>query len=339
MQNLNISFILFTECNSNCKFCYQKYKRSKIDNSDIKFIKDIPNIVDKILERKKPKYGSFINIGISGGELLNHYELYPIYKDLLIKLNSIIKNYNDDILQLIPNFKIMSNGLFDVSMVEPLLLKTKSGIDISYDISGRYKNKFEEKLVISNITKLTADGFNPSVSFTLTRDNIYNFIDNKGFKDDIFKKVNINISYFLPMSKKQRSMCPSSDELSYFYIKAFEFGYTNIDTIKNILYERSNNLYCTNGSIISKSTDLDSLDYCGDESMIKDYCKDDINTIYGNFSNIKNMYSNTSLSCIYCEYSHWCPRMCELSTISTILAGINYKICPLKKVIEYIKER
>ena len=339
MENINISFILFTDCNSNCKFCYQKYKRDKLDITDIDFIKSIPNILDKILYFKNPSYNSFINIGLSGGELLYHNELFPMYKELISNINKTIREYKDGIMQLIPSVTIMSNGLFDIDIVESLLKTTKSEIDISYDMSNRYKSKKEEKLVIYNIKKLFEDGFKPSVSFTLTKDNIYKFIDKEGFKDDIFKKVNISVSYFLPMSKKQRKMCPSSDELSYFYIKAYDFGYTNIDTIKNIVYEKSNNRYCTNGSIISKTTDLDNLDYCGDRSMIKDYCIDDIDSMYGNYKTMLDKLSSSSLNCSYCAYSWFCPKMCELSTMSIILAGINYDRCPLKKVIEYIKER
>lgn len=332
MRDYSVSFILFTECNMNCEFCYQKYKRHKIDKSDIDFIHSIPDKLVQIIEKHDIK-DCVLSIGLSGGELFAIDGYKDIYINLCDEIDKKVHGLTDGDYKarhIVPSIRYMSNGLFNVEEVEDLLDKTYGSIDISYDIAGRFKDEETENLVVSNIERLYMDGYNVSITTTLTKQNIDEFVYHGGFKHSVFDFIPIGASYYLPMSKSDLKYCPSANDIYSFYKTAYDSGYTDMDTIKLITMGNPyNDLYCKIGSIISKYTDIDKLDYCGDYSMISDYKKDSFEDIYGHDN---HLYGDKKLNCGVCIYGHRCPRMCGFSVLAS-----KYEYCPLQKLIKYIR--
>lgn len=315
MEGYSIAFILFTECYEKCEFCYQKYKRSKISRSDMEFIFSIPNLITKIVSKKDIRDCS-IAIGLSGGELFTEDTFMPLYKKIYddIMSLSILKERNLSI-----DMKIMTNGMYYKDM-EELSKYMNASIDISYDIANRYNDlEYEQTLVLRNISRLIENGIIPTVSMVLTKQNIDKFLES-GLPNEL-RALSINISYFLPMSKWQTKFIPSTEGLAKFFIKAYDEGY-HFDTTE----------YCSYGAIISRYTDIDDLDYCGDRAMINDFCKDDISSIYGNTSEFHKYLDE----CIYCEYYKECPKMCYYS-IKAMLKAKKFYSCPLKRLYQHIR--
>ncbi len=144
-------FLLWDNCNNNCKFCFQRElprlfslkQREQILNKTIDFINS-----DNFLK------GS--HILVVGGEIFDKPTdfniLYTFFEDIINKM------LNDDIEYLYLNTNLLYKDLSSLYRVLTLLnensLLHRLKFTTSYDFEGRFKTKDDELLMLSNLEKL-----------------------------------------------------------------------------------------------------------------------------------------------------------------------------------------
>ena len=208
-----INTALFTDCNLDCEFCYQRGHKEKFNKTDLEFILSIPDRIEDIMcdERLKFKGNRKFQIGFSGGELFVKKDLYPLYEYICDRILEKSKKNGCELSK----FFFMSNGIFNnIEEVKDLLTKVNGVIEISYDLYGRFKNKYEN-IAVRNIEKLYNLGLCNSITMTITKPAI-EVIKNSNtiFPNDIFRKIDINSSYFLPsVHLDNRKFMPNDDDI------------------------------------------------------------------------------------------------------------------------------
>ena len=145
-------FIVWDNCNNNCKFCWQK-QHFKLKTSAEKVFSLVQ--VKKFLTSDDFKSGS--HVLIVGGELFDSSSI-PITQELLDFFEYIAnKQLTNDIdllylnTNLIYDIDLLCNCL-DILNNKNLLNRLK--FTTSYDIYGRFKSKNDEMLFVSNLKKL-----------------------------------------------------------------------------------------------------------------------------------------------------------------------------------------
>lgn len=330
--------LLFEKCNLNCKFCLESHKNNKID---INYILSLP---EKLAERFKKEYIKYpntklITIRIWGGELFFDNlsdDLFTTYSDLIENFNIIFKKYFPNIeLQ----FSWVSNGVFTKKdRVENLLKTTNSKIGFSYDPVDRFSNKKQEDLMIKNAIYFNNINLVNEISITLTKPNIYAFIENKSNINKLTSIKTFDINYYIP-NPNWESLLPTDDDLYSFFKWVLDNKLFNIMDIRKILdsiispkfkHESTCNCDkhlsackdCITYNCVKSSSIFDNKLFYGEKTITED-----------NVAKIKKDLGINKRGCIFCEYYTICPKCCWTSILFKHIKLTN---CPLKRIYEYI---
>ena len=337
-----INTALFTECNLNCEFCYQRGHKEEFNASDMEFILSLPDRIESIMKDERIQFRDgkrCFQIGFSGGELFSKRVLYPLYRYICQEIAKRAKNNGCELSK----FFFMSNGVFfNIDEVEKLLEEANGVMEISYDFYGRFRDG-NEKISIKNLKTLYRDGFSSSITTTITKPSIKAFIEdyNGLFPDDIFREIDINSSYYLPsVHLNNKKFMPTDDDIYDFLKTCYINGYTNLDILKSLMSTDGENYktYCQEGVVLYKGISKESYltDSCGDMALMSSL-SGGTEELFGNIGSIREAKRKAydKRGCIYCEYMNTCPMPCW-----TMMAYKNYMSsdCPFKRMKEFIKE-
>lgn len=153
-------FLLWNNCNNNCKFCHQKANRSKYpgkfpnDNGKLKSI----TLVKEFIENNKIEKGS--HILFMGGELFDT-NLSPQTKNEFLNLGNLVaeKLMSDEVgflylnTNLIYNDKTLLDNFLNIFMSKKL--ENRIMFTTSYDVAYRYKNNKDRKTVQKNMKNVS----------------------------------------------------------------------------------------------------------------------------------------------------------------------------------------
>lgn len=145
-------FLVWDNCNNNCKFCFQrehprlfnKDKRQNILDETIKFIQS-----DKFIK------GS--HILICGGEIFDKPSDFEILDSFFCKILEFMVNGTIDLLYINTNliYKDLTGVVQLIRRIQTLNLFDRLKFTTSYDLEGRFKSKDDENLMLSNLKLLT----------------------------------------------------------------------------------------------------------------------------------------------------------------------------------------
>lgn len=240
----------FRWCNNDCDFCYLKttmfQKPPSIDDFN-----EICNNVIKWFEEYIEEIPKDINVMflLIGGELycLND-EYYDALEYLIKKCNSIRK---------IDNIALCSNLLLNKDRLERMhrfydfcSSITKTDVNTSYDIEGRFRTEEKCKLWFDNFsTIINTWNCNPKPEFemVLTKSSITKYInDEDTWEVNYFKKtleygykIDFCTKEYQPNSKANISLVPSNDDLFNFFKKLIDDYWNRIPLVD--LYDASIN--------------------------------------------------------------------------------------------------
>lgn len=149
-------FLLWNNCNNNCKFCHQKANKNKYPN---KFLNDDGKlksiqIVKKYIKENNIESGS--HVLFMGGELFDTKLSNNVELEFFDLLNIVIKKMltNEiDLLYINTNliYKDMSLLLKFLNSLYQNKLENRIRFTTSYDIDYRYKSINDKKLVENNM--------------------------------------------------------------------------------------------------------------------------------------------------------------------------------------------
>lgn len=143
-------FLLWSNCNFDCDFCWQRRSVGK-DTIVFDYQRSVPCLqIEKFLDSAEFVIGS--NLHLSGGELFAH-RLDPEFENLITLIASKMLSNKIDILYLSSN---LTYEPLDYLVVVLEVLKSNNllhrvKIITSYDIAGRFLNKELENLMFTNL--------------------------------------------------------------------------------------------------------------------------------------------------------------------------------------------
>ena len=274
-------FLLWNNCNNNCKFCHQKANKNKHPNKFLDNNKKLLSIktLYKYIKNKNIKSGS--HILLMGGELFDT-KLSSHIESEFFKLATLIasemENLNINLLYLNTNL-IYSDISFLYDFLNIFInknLEKRIRFTTSYDISYRYKNELDRCLVEKNM--LDIYNLYPNIFKTanciLTNKACEYLSHNPLFLVDFKKKYGFNLN-LIPYIKLYDSMASKRSTILSLLLKINEF---DIDYIKkyvdNLSIKQDRFLFEFNGNMFinASSNNAD----CGhNENFRKVYLDDD----------------------------------------------------------------
>jgi hypothetical protein len=325
-------FTLFSKCNLNCDFCFQRFHRS--DDIDIEAIKNIPKLLEeKYLNAVDPNIKD-LDLGFLGGELFSDDisdSMFEVYRDLCNDIILLIRKY-------LPNAKIkiewISNGVF-TKHERVLKLLNSFGNEyrllLSYDPIGRYKTKEQFELFEKTFWYFYNNIERIELSIILTKRSINTMINNK---KDKFINTDINIpislNYCIPDSVLKEEL-PSDDDLFNFYKWCLDnnlFQIIPIPEIIDVIFFTKNKdqIYVSDNNIIMYNENFVSNKVL--PLIVKGNAYVDTNLLKY-FNNINER------GCFICEHKDICIEPYYFYTYN-ISEDYNVNICYINRVIKYI---
>lgn len=147
-------FLMWDNCNNNCKFCFQRKsprnftieKQSFICDSVVKFI-------------KSNQYTPNNHVLIVGGEIFDNIKRYEFLYDFFDELTNMMVSRHIDLLYLNTNLLYNETCFTMLKSILELFLE-KNVIDrlkftTSYDLEGRFKTQKAKELFLRNLNELT----------------------------------------------------------------------------------------------------------------------------------------------------------------------------------------
>ena len=154
IQNSMVQFMIFPNCNNNCKFCLRLNRDNWDIETKLKRIEEIKTNI-KSLDWSQHPFG----VSIMGGEL--YYETNEtVIKEVLnlidIIIEVVLKPYKTAKLSTV------TNGIYDPNVflfkvfdkVRDSVGIDKADINVSYDIKYRYDTKEREQMAINTINAI-----------------------------------------------------------------------------------------------------------------------------------------------------------------------------------------
>lgn len=141
-------FLLWDNCNNNCKFCFQRKNPRLFNQKDRKYIL---NQVIEFIHSDKFIKGS--HILICGGEIFDKPSDFCFLNKFFHKIIELMLNDYIDLLYINTNL-IYKNikGLSDfLDIIKDFNLFDRLKFTTSYDIAGRFKSEEDKQLVLDNI--------------------------------------------------------------------------------------------------------------------------------------------------------------------------------------------
>lgn len=285
-------FLLWDNCNNNCKFCFQRKNGNTCTPKDK--IKSL-NAVSSFLE--SDEYVSGSHVLLVGGEIFDESNL-SLKVIWMSFIDNIITKMNNQTIDLL---YVNTNLLYeDLSLVKYLLtmigkndLWDRLKFTTSYDLEGRFSIKKREKLFLHNLymIKYFYPKCNIVVNTILTKTTCEKILDG-GFNPKTFcdeHKCDINLIPYIVYTKE---LSATRDQIFQSLLKTNEL-------IPGYFQRYSNNLALAQDKLLYKfNKDTNQLDFvsCGHSDC-------------GHSENFK-LYSDNS-SCFVCDLLQICEMMGE----------------------------
>lgn len=190
-------FLLWNNCNNNCKFCHQKANRSKYpgkfpdNDGKLKSIRQVKQFIKEEVPEKS-------HILLMGGELFDTKLPKQIELEFLDLANLVadrMTSNNENILYVNTNL-IYKDLLFLQSFLNIFKDKKRIHLTTSYDIAYRYKNESDKRLVENNMCILSEnypDIFR--VANSILTDKMCSFLSNNiDFISNFRKQYGFNLN-------------------------------------------------------------------------------------------------------------------------------------------------
>lgn len=266
-------FLVWDNCNNNCKFCFQR-KCPRLFTLDEQ--KDILQKVLEYLDSSEYVIGS--HVLIVGGELFDDRRRFQFLHSFFDEIMSRMLSNRIDILYLNTNLIYSKNELQEVISILQRFSEKKIlnriHFTTSYDLYGRYRNEESRRLFIDNLRQLSQiDHLNVVVNMIMT----------KGFCNDIvaqdfnlfdFSKMNKVSINLIPYIVLDDTLTPSRNEI----FKAIrEIYFQNRQFVIQLMHELDlkqprKMLYYKNGNFKRCECKMSS---CGHSVNFKRYSKND----------------------------------------------------------------
>jgi hypothetical protein len=204
-------FLVWDNCNNNCRFCFQREKPRLFNHTDRKMI------LDKTIEFiKSDKFIKGSHILICGGEIFDKPKDFEALDDFFCKILGFMVDGTIDLLYI--NTNLIYKDLYGVDRllqrINTLNLFDRLRFTTSYDPEGRFKTESDEQLMLSNLRLFT--GIYPNlkvVTNTILTKKVCNDIinDNYNIRDWMEKyKCYVNLIPYIVLDKE---LMPSRNEL------------------------------------------------------------------------------------------------------------------------------
>lgn len=145
-------FLVWDNCNNNCKFCFQRENPILFDHSGRKMVLD-----ETINFIKSDKFIKGSHILICGGEIFDKPRDFEILDDFFCKILKFMVDGTVDLLYI--NTNLIYKDLLGVDRllqrIRTLNLFDRLRFTTSYDLEGRFKSKEDEELMLSNLRLLS----------------------------------------------------------------------------------------------------------------------------------------------------------------------------------------
>lgn len=332
-DTFEISISLFTQCNLNCKFCFEQIK-TKLDPNIFNLIFD--NFIN-ILDQIKLYNIKNIKVNFLGGQLFNDIydeQHFLFYQKIINKINQQTAKYNFFTVK----YNFMSNGIFKrYERVNDFLNKVNSQISFSYDPVGRYLTNWQLDLLKFNIEFFKQRM--PGLSLTLTKPNIEYILANN---DDLINNNIIDVNYYFPNKNWQENL--PSDKLLYdFFYWGVTNKKTNIILIQNII-DSYFNMYDSRGCNCKFAIQFINNQWT--KNCVKRFTSSNPQHFYGNYlkyinqnncTQVKNTLALMKRGCVYCENYSKCLMLCFcVQLFKNYYIDMNF--CPIKQIYNYIEK-
>lgn len=141
-------FLLWDNCNNNCKFCWQR-ENPRIFDHTTRLI--ILNEVIEFIKSDKFEKGS--HILVCGGEIFDKPSDFQVLSTFFFIIIQFMKQGIIDLLYLNTNLIYLNiNGLYDaLEQLKDAGLLERVKFTTSYDIEGRFKNEHDRNVMLANL--------------------------------------------------------------------------------------------------------------------------------------------------------------------------------------------
>lgn len=145
-------FLVWDNCNNNCKFCFQREKPRLYNHNTRKIILD-----ETINFIKSDNFTKGSHILICGGEIFDKPNDFEILDEFFCKILSFMIDGTVDLLYI--NTNLIYKDLMGIDRllqrIKTLNLFDRLRFTTSYDLEGRFKSKEDEELMLSNLRLLS----------------------------------------------------------------------------------------------------------------------------------------------------------------------------------------
>lgn len=213
-------FLIWDNCNNNCKFCFQRKNPRLFKPDEQKII--LKNVL-KFLKSDDYKKGS--HVLIVGGEIFDQQREYliPFFQEIV----SMMVDDTIDILYLNTNL-IYDHTYF--TMLKPVLtmfnennLFQRLKFTTSFDIEGRFRNKEDRSKCLKNLILLKENfpNLNTVVNIILTKQFCESVISGKFDLFDFMRGFGVNTN-LIPYIVLDKSLCAPRDLIMQALLKINE---------------------------------------------------------------------------------------------------------------------
>ena len=145
-------FLLWDNCNNNCKFCWQR-KEPRLYDHNTRLI--ILNDVIEFIQSDKFEKGS--HVLVCGGEIFDKPSDFQVLSTFFFIIIQLMKQGIIDLLYLNTNLIYLNiNGLYDaLEQLKNADLLHRVHFTTSYDIEGRFKNEHDRNVMLTNLETIS----------------------------------------------------------------------------------------------------------------------------------------------------------------------------------------
>lgn len=261
-------FLLWDNCNNNCKFCFQRKNPRLFNQNQRKKILD-----DTISFIKSDKFEKGSHVLICGGEIFDKSTDFPDLNVFFAKIDGLMADGTIDLLYLNTNliYEDVSGLGFVLDMMKDKFDRLR--FTTSYDLYGRFRKKADENLFFMNLNwiKEQFPECNIVVNTILTKQTCEKIINKEFSINQFMEKYNCWVN-LIPYIVYDEKMSATRGEIfnALRIVEQENPGYLE-KYVPNITIEQKKNLFVYHdGEYHFSSCDIND---CGHSINFKRYSK------------------------------------------------------------------
>lgn len=235
-SSIEVQCILHTDCNLNCKFCFQNSQKC-VRGINVDYIRQLPDqIVDSIYPIIIDKNLGVVKFILYGGELFSDNIPDSMFDEYRNFCNNIKNKLNEKNPGIKCKFLSMSNGIFtNHKRVENFLKEFNSRMSLSYDPCDRFSSD-DQKRILYNTLRYFKDNTKLDVYIVTvtTKKNINACINGDKFFELLEGNSYVELQEYDSTFNYQEYLA-SDDDLFNFYKWAVDNDKFNISDIMSIM--------------------------------------------------------------------------------------------------------